>query len=69
MVKQAATIGQLLDLQSMETPKSYKEVLTQSITEQMGGLEGLTVSTDKKLQKLMATLFRKQLGSWRRELG
>ena len=69
MVKQAATVGQLLDLQSMEAPKSYEEVLKRSIAEQREGLEGLTVSTNKKLQKLMVTLFRKQMGSWGRELG
>ena len=27
------------------------------------------VSTDKKLQKMMVTLFSKQMGSWRKELG
>ena len=35
----------------------------------MGELEGLTVSTDKKLQKLMVILFQMEMGSWRRELG
>ena len=69
LVKQAATIRELLDLQSMESPKSYEEVLTQSIAEQMGKFEELMVSTDKKLQKLMVTLFRMQMGSWKRELG
>ena len=27
------------------------------------------ISADKKLQKLMVTLFSKQMGSWKRELG
>ena len=53
----------------MESPKSYEEVLTQSIAEHREELEGLTVSTDKKLQKLMVTLFSKQMGSWKKELG
>ena len=39
------------------------------ISEQEDKLTGLVVSTDKKLQKLMATIFSKQMGSWRQELG
>ena len=46
LAKQTATISKLLDLQSMETPTSYEEVLAKSISEQRGGLKGLTVSTD-----------------------
>ena len=33
LVKQAATIRELLDLQSMEAPKNYEEVMKQSIAE------------------------------------
>ena len=32
-------------------------------------MTGLAVSTDKKLQKLMMTLFSKQMGSWKKEIG
>ena len=39
------------------------------ISEHTEKLTGLVVSTDKKLQKLMLTLFRKQMGSWKQELG
>ena len=39
------------------------------ISEQKDKLAGLVVSTDKKLQKLMVTLFSKQMGSWKKELG
>lgn len=45
------------------------EVMAKSVSEQKGKLSGLTVSTDKKLQKLMVNIFRKQMGSWRKELG
>ena len=37
--------------------------------EQKDKLVGLAVSTDKILQKLMVTLFSKQIGSWKKELG
>lgn len=53
----------------MEAPKSYEEIMTKSIAERREELKGLTVSTEKKLQKLMVTLFRKQMGSWKQELG
>ena len=39
------------------------------MSEQKDELAGLAVSTDKKLQKLMVTLFIKQMGSWKKELG
>ena len=45
------------------------EVMAKSIAEQKDKLAGLAVSTDKKLQKMMAILFSKQMGSWRQELG
>ena len=53
----------------MESPSNYQEVMAKSIAEINGKLEGLTVSTDKKLQKLMAIIFRMQLGTWKKELG
>ena len=53
----------------MENPRNYQEVMAKSIAEIRGQQEELTVSTDKKLQKLMVTLFRMQMGSWKRELG
>ena len=43
--------------------------MTKCIREQKDKLPQLVVSTDKKLQKLMATLFSKQMGSWKQELG
>ena len=43
--------------------------MMESISEQKNKLAGLTISIDKKLQKLMVTLFSKQMGSWRKELG
>ena len=49
--------------------KSFYEVVAKSISEQKDKLAGLAVSTDKKLQKLMVTLFSKQMGSWKKELG
>ena len=53
----------------MESPKSYEDIMTKSIAEQRGQLGGLTVSTEKKFQKLMLNLFRKKMGSWNQELG
>ena len=52
----------------MESPKSYEDIMTKSISEQRGQL-GLAVSTEKKFQKLMLNLFRKKMGSWNQELG
>ena len=43
--------------------------MAKSISEQKNKLVGLANSTDKKLQKLMVTLFSKQMGSWNKELG
>ena len=43
--------------------------MIKSIAEQKDKLTGLEISTDKKLQKLMLTLFSKQMGSWKQELG
>ena len=43
--------------------------MAKSVSEQKGKLAELTVSTDKKLQKLMVNIFSKQMGSWRKELG
>ena len=45
------------------------EVMTKNLSDQEDQLDGLVVSTDKKLQKMMVTLFRKQMGSWKKELG
>ena len=67
--EQTATIQRLLDLSKEQEAKNYKEVMTKSISEQKDKLAGLAVSTDKKLQKLMVTLFSKQMGSWKKELG
>ena len=67
--KESTTIEKLLDLSSEQKPKRFLEVLTKSISEQKGKLVGLVVSTDKKIQKLMVTLFGKQMGSWKKELG
>ena len=41
----------------------------QCMLEQKDEHKDLVVSTDKKLQKLMVTLFNKQMGSWKNELG
>ena len=43
--------------------------MIKSIAEQKDKMTGLEISTDKKLQKLMLTLFSKQMGCWRSELG
>ena len=67
--EQTATIQRLLDLSKEQEAKNYKEVMTKSISEQKDKLAGMVVSTDKKLQKLMVTLFSKQMGSWKKELG
>ena len=41
----------------------------QCMLEQKDKQKALVVSTDQKLQKLMVTLFNKQMGSWKDELG
>ena len=67
--EQTATIQRLLDLSTEQESKNYKEIMAKIISEQKDKLAGLVVSTDKKLQKLMVTLFSKQMGSWKKELG
>ena len=57
--EQTVTIQRLLDLSKEQEANNYKEVMAKSVSEQEDKLAGLVVSTDKKLQKLMVTLFSK----------
>ena len=66
---QSETIQRLLDLPSEQETKNFQEVMAKSILDQQEKLTELGVSTDTKIQKLMMTLFNKQVGGWKQEIG